>query len=140
MTEEEEIEIQKQLEAKFDELFGKIDVDEYLSEPLEIEEANSFALDEADEGDIDNIITMTDEDGNDVKFDFLDLIEYEGKEYIILLPTEHDEDGGEVVILRVDEELDDGMDSYSSVEDEQTLNAVFEIFKEKFRDEFNFVD
>ena len=31
-------------------------------------------------------------------------------------------------------------ETYVSVDDENVLNAVFEIFKEKFKDEFNFVD
>ena len=54
---------------------------------------------------------------------------------------EGEEDEGEVVILKVedtDEESDE--ESYVSVEDEETLNKVFEIFKEKFKDDFDFVD
>lgn len=81
------------------------------------------------------IITLQDEDGNDVDFEFLDLIDYQGREYVVLLPPEDDE----VVILEV-EEIDDENESYCSVDDDDVLSAVFEIFKEKFKDEFNFVD
>lgn len=91
--------------------------------------------------ELDNIIVLNDEDGNEVKFEFLDLIELDGEEYIVLLPTEEDDEDGEVVILKVedtDEESDE--ESYVSVEDEETLNKVFEIFKEKFKDDFDFVD
>ena len=42
-----------------------------------------------------------------------------------------------IVILN-DEDSDE--ESYVSVEDEDTLNKVFEIFKEKFKDDFDFVD
>ena len=87
----------------------------------------------------DNIIILNDEEGNEVEFEFLDLIEYEGEEYVVLLPVEEAEDAGEVVILQV-EDIDSEEESYISVEDEDTLNKVFEIFKEKFKDEFNFVD
>ena len=91
--------------------------------------------------EIDNIIVLNDEDGNEVKFEFLDLIEYEGEEYIILLPTEEGEDNDEVVILKVEDSEDDpDMETYVSVDDDETLNAVFDIFKEKFKDEFNFID
>ena len=91
--------------------------------------------------EMDNIIVLNDEDGNEVKFEFLDLIEYEGEEYIILLPTEEGEDNDEVVILKVEDSEDDAdMETYVSVEDDETLNAVFEMFKEKFKDEFNFID
>ena len=76
-----------------------------------------------------------DENGNEVKFEFLDLMEYEGEEYIILLPTEESEDNDEVVILKVEDVEDDpDMETYVSVDDEDTLNAVFEMFKEKFKD------
>ena len=91
--------------------------------------------------ELDNIIILNDENGNEVKFEFLDLMEYEGEEYIILLPTEESEDNDEVVILKVEDVEDDpDMETYVSVDDEDTLNAVFEMFKEKFNDEFNFID
>ena len=89
--------------------------------------------------ELDNIITLNDEEGNEVEFEFLDLIEYEGEEYVVLLPVEETEDAGEVVILQV-EDIDTDEESYTSVEDETILNKVFEIFKDKFKDEFNFVD
>ena len=91
--------------------------------------------------ELDNIIILNDENGNEVKFEFWDLMEYEGEEYIILLPTEEGEDNDEVVILKVEDVEDDpDMETYVSIDDEDTLNAVFEMFKEKFKDEFNFID
>lgn len=91
--------------------------------------------------ELDNIIILNDENGNEVKFEFLDFMEYEGEEYIILLPTEEGEDNDEVVILKVEDVEDDpDMETYVSIDDEDTLNAVFEMFKEKFKDEFNFID
>lgn len=83
----------------------------------------------------DNIVTLNDEYGNEVQFEFLDLVEYNGEEYVVLLPA--DDEDGEVVILKV-EELDDDNDSYTSVEDEGILMAVFQIFKNKFKEEFDF--
>jgi len=89
----------------------------------------------------DNIVELKDEDGNDVKFEFLDLIEYENNNYVLLLPVEEveSEDADEVVILR-SEGGDGEEESYVSVDDERVLNNVFQIFKEKFKDEFNFID
>ena len=46
-----------------------------------------------------SIITMTDENGADVDFEYLDCIEYEGKEYLVLIPAE--EESNEIVILEV---------------------------------------
>lgn len=102
-------------------------------------------LDSSDEDDfeedLDNLIVLNDEAGAEHKFEFLDLIEYGGEDYVVLLPTEDEEpDADEVVILKVEDSDASDEESYASVEDEQTLNTVFEIFKEKFKDEFNFVD
>lgn len=93
--------------------------------------------------ELDNIVILNDEEGNEVKFEFLDLVELDEEEYVVLLPVteEGEEEEGEVVILKVedtDEEADE--ESYVSIEDEETLNKVFEIFKEKFKDDFDFVD
>ena len=90
--------------------------------------------------DLDNVVVLNDEEGKEVKFEFLDLIEYENEEYVILLPIEDNEDSEEVVILKVEDTDSDEEESYVSVDDEGVLNTVFEIFKEKFKDEFNFID
>lgn len=94
--------------------------------------------------DLDNIVILNDENGNEVKFEFLDLVELDDEEYVVLLPVteEGEEDEGEVVILKVEDNDDEESEeeSYVSVEDEDTLNKVFEIFKEKFKDDFDFVD
>ena len=90
--------------------------------------------------ELDNIIVLNDEDGNEVKFEFLDLIELDGEEYIVLLPTEEDDEDGEVVILKVEDTDSEDEESYVSVDDQEVLNKVFEIFKDKFKDEFNFID
>lgn len=65
-----------------------------------------------------------------VKFQFLDLIEYNSGKFVVLLPAE-DEEIGEVVILKL-EDNDRDEESYVSVDDEQTLSDVFDIFKKKF--------
>lgn len=97
-------------------------------------------MDENNE-ELDNILVLNDEEGNEVQFEFLDLIELDGEEYVVLLPAEEEEneEAGEVVILKVEDTENEEEESYVSVEDENTLNKVFEIFKEKFKDEFNFI-
>lgn len=86
----------------------------------------------------DNIITLTDEDGKESNFELLDLVELDNEEYVVLLPVddEESEEPGEVVILKVedsDDDSDEETESYVSVEDEETLTKVFEIFKDKFK-------
>ena len=84
-----------------------------------------------------NFITLTDENGVDSVFEFMECIEYQGKEYLVLLPA--DEDSAEVVILEV-EPVDDETENYISVEDEAVLEAVYAIFKDHFKDILTFED
>ena len=94
--------------------------------------------------ELDNVMILKDEDGNEVKFEFLDLVELNDEQYIILLPVtlDGDEEEGEVLILQVEDKdtADDEEESYISVEDDAILNQVFEIFKERFKNDFDFVD
>ncbi len=84
----------------------------------------------------EELFTLTDEDGNEIKFEFLDFVELENENYVILYPIENNND--EVVILRV-QETEGEQDEYLSV-DEKTLQTVYAIFKEKFKDVYNFQD
>lgn len=92
--------------------------------------------------ELDNIITLNNENGEEVNFEFLDLVELDNEQYVVLLPVaEEENDEGEVVILKLeDTDENDDEESYVSVEDEEVLMKVFNIFKEKFKDDFNFVD
>ena len=82
-------------------------------------------------------LTLTDENGVDTTFEYLDCIEYEGVEYLVLMPE--DDESGELVILEV-EPVDEELENYLAVEDEAKLAAVFAIFKEKFQDVLEFED
>ena len=82
-----------------------------------------------------SILTLTDENGNDENFEYLDCIEFEGKEYLVLMPE--DELETQIVILEV-EPVDEDNENYLAVEDEGLLNAVYNIFKEKYKDVLTF--
>ena len=82
-----------------------------------------------------SILTMTDENGQDVDFEYLDCIDYQGKEYLVLMPVDEDE----IVIMEV-EPVDEENENYLAVEDEAVLDAVYDIFKEKFKDILTFED
>lgn len=85
----------------------------------------------------DSIVTFVDENGEELTFEYLDCIEYEGKEYLCLLPT--DENNNEVVILEV-EPIDEENENYLAIEDEKVLEGVYAIFKEHFKDILTFED
>lgn len=85
----------------------------------------------------ESILTLTDENGEDVDFEYMDCIEYQGTEYLVLTPA--DEEEIEIVILRVIP-VDEENEQYVPVEDEAILDAVYGIFKEKYKDVLTFED
>ena len=82
-------------------------------------------------------LVLTDENGEDITFEYLDCIEYEGMEYLVLLPAE--EDSNEIVILQI-EPVDEENENYLAVENEDVLDAVYDIFKERYKDILTFED
>lgn len=85
----------------------------------------------------DNLLTLTDENGEETEFEYLDSVEYEGAEYLILTPT--GEESGQVVILQV-EPVDEETENYLALEDETLLNAVYAVFRERYKDVLTFED
>ena len=87
----------------------------------------------------DDIITITDEDGNEYVLEVLAVLELEGTEYYALVPAESSDDEDlEVSILRAVEE--DGEEILCAIEDEDELERVYgvmmeEIFKEDDEEE-----
>jgi len=101
----------------------------------ELEEYAEDLIADAMEG----IIYLADEDDNDVPFRYLDEIEYEGKNYAVLLPLDEDDSAAEVVILEVEQDADDEeYDCFNGVEDESVLSAVYDIFRKNHEGEFVF--
>ena len=94
---------------------------------------NNEILMEEDE----SILTLTDENGEDMEFEYLDCIEYQGIEYLILMPVE--DESNEIVILQI-QPVDEENENYVAVEDEAILDAVYGIFKERYKDVLDFAD
>ena len=82
-----------------------------------------------------SVLTLTDENGDEANFEYLDCVEYLGKEYLVLMPA--DESSTEIVILEV-QPVDEETENYVSVQDEAVLDAVYEIFKERYQDVLTF--
>ena len=83
--------------------------------------------------DEDSFITLTDENGNEVDFLLLDVMAYEGSDYMVLMPlTDEDgeEDEEELFFLRA-EKTEEG-EVYSSIEDEGLLNAIADAYEKEF--------
>lgn len=99
------------------------------------ENQNNVPEEEVD--DLDNRVVLTDEEGKDNEFEFLDVVSVDGQDYVILLPVDKIEDG-EVVIFRIEGQGDD--ETYVGVDTKEEAEKVFNFFKEKAKDDFNFVE
>ncbi len=100
-------------------------------------EAGEEGIEDFDFSDLDNTIVLTDENGKDVEFEFIDMIDYEDEEFVVLMAkedVESEDSEGEVYIMKVETEGENEV--FTDVEDEETASAVFAIFKEKFESEF----
>lgn len=78
--------------------------------------------------DMSPIITLTDDEGVDTKFEVLDVVALEdGTEFLVVAQAEEmDQDDVEVVILQINEE--DGDEVYDTVTDEALAKKVFDEF------------
>ena len=83
-------------------------------------------------------ITVTDEDGREIVLEFIDALEYKGQQYRAFSPAEtegEDEDDPDngLVILKVIHE--DGEDLLSTLDSDEELDAVYDLFMESLFDE-----
>lgn len=88
--------------------------------------------------EFNGVITLNDEEGNGVDFEFLDRFEYKNEEYIVLFPADETDESNDVVILKLEEGEEE--DTYIGIDDEKTLMAVFEIFKERVENELDVIE
>ena len=89
----------------------------------------------------DSIIELTDEEtGESILFEHLDTIELNDKTYFVLTEYFDDEKQEEDVYVMTVVPLDDGEETLEIVEDDDVVMEVFEIFKQRCGDDFEFVD
>lgn len=79
----------------------------------------------------DNIISISDEDGNDFDLTILDEAEMNGIRYLALCESENpdEEENLEVIILKVIEEK--GEEILSTVDSDEELEAIYQIFEDR---------
>lgn len=83
-----------------------------------------------------NVITLTDELGNNIDYELLDIVDIDKDVYCVFYPTV--ENDTEVVILKVLESNDSDKTEYIVEQDEKKVMEVFEKFKEKYSDTIEF--
>ena len=87
-----------------------------------------------------NFITVTDEDGNDIELELLDVLEHKGQTYMAFFPAvpeeeadEESDDYGMVILKSIQE---NGEELLSTLDSEEELTEVYDLFMELlFQDE-----
>ena len=93
----------------------------------------SELLNQLKDEELDFTVRFTDTNGEYGEYEFLDIVLYEGCEYAVVAPVDAD---GYVDIFRITSLA--GKEVYVRVQDDETLENVFEIFRVKNEDEFDF--
>lgn len=84
------------------------------------------------ENEMDNIITLLDDEGKEVECEVIDLFEYDEKEYVVLLPVDEEDP----YILRVDKD-EDGTEVFAVIEDDEEFEKVAEAYDELLGEDEN---
>lgn len=82
------------------------------------------------------ILAFTDDEGNEFPFEVIDRLQYKGRKYVVLLPAE-DVECDEFLIMQA-VAVSRGNEEYLTIEEPETLDAVFRLFQEKHKDEYEF--
>ena len=90
-----------------------------------------------EEEEEDDIIELTDDEGNTVRFNYLTTIDYEGELYVLVTEDDGNDDSEEadMVILKIEKDEETQEDIYVTVDDEAIGDAVFAKFMDMLNDE-----
>lgn len=88
----------------------------------------------------DDVVVLTDEDGNEHEFEVVDYFEVDDKEYAVLLPADDEqEEEEEALIFRVEEDQD-GNEVLVEIEDDDEWERVASAWEEMVADEDEYED
>ncbi|MDR1210162.1 MAG: DUF1292 domain-containing protein [Clostridiales bacterium] len=101
------------------------------------DELDDFELDDLDGEDTD-IITLTDEDGGEKDYAVIDALEYQGANYVLLVPSENfEDDEADAIILKEVPTEDEDESTYEDVTDDE-FEAVSGLFRERENDDYDY--
>ena len=84
-----------------------------------------------------DLMTLEDEDGNEITFEVIDALDYKGVHYLAAVEyaeTEEEAENAQLVILSVGEDSEG--EYLDVVEDDETLLEVSKLFEKRLSDQF----
>ncbi len=88
------------------------------------------------EEELDNLFTLTDEDGNESQFELIGELELDGCDYLALCPVDSESEEDEYVILKVTED-ENGEELLVTIDDDDEFDKVADAFEDQFMGEFD---
>ena len=87
--------------------------------------------------DMDQIFTLTDEEGNESQFELIGNLDINGNTYVALVPVDSNSEEEEYVILKVEED-ENGDEFLVTIDDDDEFDEVADAFEDQFMAEFDY--
>lgn len=83
-----------------------------------------------------NFVTLTDDEGKDIKLEYIDALEYNGTTYMAFFPvveedSEEEENEEEYGLIILKSQMENGEEFLVTIEDEEEIDKVYDLFMEQ---------
>lgn len=98
-------------------------------------------LNNVDDVEDDNVVVLTDENGEEIEFEIVGEYEKDGNKYFAMLPPESDDSDDDIieyVILKLAVDKESGEEYFVSVDDDDELDDVADYFDDLFSAEIDY--
>lgn len=98
-------------------------------------------LNNVDDVEDDNVVVLTDENGEEIEFEIVGEYEKDGNKYFAMLPPESDDSDDDIieyVILKLAVDEESGEEYFVSVDDDDELDDVADYFDDLFSAEIDY--
>lgn len=92
-------------------------------------------VNELDTNEEIQVVTLEDSEGNEIVFEVISTLEYNGKEYIVLLPFSDYGDPDEYTILEISVGKNGNIEEFYGIDNYNTLTAVYKKFCQEYDEE-----
>ena len=85
-----------------------------------------------------DFVTITDEDGNDIELELVDVLEHNGQTYMAFFPAleeDGDEDSEELGLIILKSITENGEELLSTPDSDEELSEVYDLFMEQLFEE-----
>ena len=85
-----------------------------------------------------DFITITDEEGNDIELELVDVLEHNGQTYMAFFPAveeDGDDEGEEYGLVILKSIMENGEEMLSTLDSDEELDMVYDLFMERLMED-----